>query len=67
MTTREIEDRELREWKKANPYRLVNVASLGTACGRFPTVEDAKAHLGPSDEFIGVDGFDVLFRGRVNL
>ena len=64
--------RELANWKRHNPYILVNVASIGTQCGRFPTLASAIAET----EKRGADYLDVrqcgehtevLFRAPVIL
>lgn len=69
MTNREIEDRELARWKAANPWRLLNVGSIGTECGRHPTQEAAYAAVRREyrTEPLGVEGHDVLFRSPVYL
>ena len=32
---------ENRRYRAVNPWRIVNMASIGTACGRYPTQEAA--------------------------
>lgn len=53
-----------------NPVRLVNVQTLGAMCGRFPSQEEAEAHLrreGYSDADFWRDGErTVCFRGGIN-
>lgn len=34
--------REMDDYRAANPWVIVNVASIGTHCGRYPTLESAK-------------------------
>lgn len=34
----------MKKWREANPWVIVNVSSVGTACGRFPTREAAEEH-----------------------
>lgn len=35
---------DYREYIKRNPWEVVNLSSVGTACGRFPTRERAEEH-----------------------
>lgn len=59
---------ELEQWQLRNPYRLVNVSCIGQGCGRFASVEEARAKIErDGHRFIGVEGHDVLFTAPVLL
>lgn len=64
-----IRDKQLAKWIKANPWILVNVRSIGTMCGRFPTREAAEEHVRRNQfaTLVGVEGRNVLFGEPVYL
>ena len=54
-------DAQLAAWRKANPFILCNVQSSQSLCGRFPTLEAAKAEAERRGGCVGVEGCVVLF------
>lgn len=61
-------DRSVDDWIRANPYVLVNTMSLGTGCGRYATLEEAKRALAERGvECRGVSGTRVFFAQPVQL
>ena len=61
-------EKDMEAWKRANPYRLVNVSSIGTLCGRAASLDDAKRQIASMDgEFVGVSGTQVFFSQKILL
>jgi hypothetical protein len=59
---------DMDAYRTANPWRLINVRSIGTMCGRYATEEEAiEAATSSGGEYVGTDGHDVLFAAAVRL
>lgn len=57
------------QWRRANPWVLVNTAIVGQACGRFRTEREAIHAAAQAGQIVQIDqaGKRVLFRGPVYL
>ena len=53
--------KENREYREANPWRMVNLQSSQSLCGRYATLEEATAEAERRGGLVAVDGHDVLF------
>lgn len=56
----------VEQWRRANPYVLVNAGSVGTACGRYATLQEAQRAVAlRGAEYVGVSGTHVYFRESI--
>lgn len=55
--------RQIDDWIRRNPYRIVNVSNIHQPCGRFPSL---AAALDAADAYesgpLEINGFDILVR-----
>ena len=54
-------------WKKRNPWILQNVQNGDSLCGRFPTLESAKAEAERRGGVVEIRGRIVLFSEMPNF